>query len=153
MVLATRIAEIVGRIEAGRHRLRGVHGQSLVDQQLPEGRPAPGLPVVVAPARFGNKTAQVACARGRRVADGVGQLVRHPERDEVGREPHAICLGIDPAREVLGTNEGDPAPPHHELARIGTPHADHQIAVGGLVDPEQVVRPARRFFHELDRIS
>ena len=70
-----------------------------------------------------------------------------------GEQPHAVGLGIDPAGEVLGADEGDAAAAHHQLARIGAAHADHQIAVGGPVDTEHLVSPARRFLHELDQVG
>ena len=85
VVLPARVAEIVGRVEPGRHGLRGVDGQPFVDQQLAKRRPAPGGPVVVVAAALGHQPAHVAAAARRGVAHGVRQLVPDPERNQVGR--------------------------------------------------------------------
>src|SRR5687767_12809606 len=63
-VLPARVPEIVRCREAGGDRLRRVHREPLVQQQLPEGGAAAGGPEVVVAAVLGDEPPQLARARG-----------------------------------------------------------------------------------------
>ena len=89
----------------------------------------------------------------RGVAHRMGQLVRDPDRNEIGRKPHAVGLRIDPAGEVLQADEGHAAAAHHQLAGVGAAQPDHEVGVGGPIDAEQLFGPSDGLFGELDDVG
>ncbi len=86
----------------------------------------PGVPVRVVTARVGDDVAQLAAARRRRVAHDVRDLVRQPERDQLGIEAEALRLRVRLPGEVLEAHEGDAASIDDQLSRVGGADADHQ---------------------------
>src|SRR4029078_6709010 len=75
VILAPRVAEVVGCIERRGDSPGRVHRQALVHQQLTESRPAAGLPVVVVASQIGDQTAELALTPTRSVTNGVRQLL------------------------------------------------------------------------------
>jgi hypothetical protein len=71
----------------------------------------------------------------------VGDLVREPERDQLGLEAESLCVGVGDAGEVLQTDEGDGAAAHHQLAGVGGADADHQHHVDVDVRLDQPCAP------------
>src|SRR5437588_6025499 len=151
-VLSARITEVLPRLEPGGHRLRRGDRRAFVHQQLPQAGSAPGVPVVVVAAQVGNQPPQVGPAGRRCVAHGVRRLMRHPQRQEMRSEPHAVRLWVRPAGEVLEAQECDAASTHHQLAGVGRAHADHQIEVHGAVRLEPVERTLQRVLRDRDDV-
>ena len=71
-------------------------------------------------------------------------LVRDPERQQRGREAHAVRLRVRPSGEMLEADERDPAPADDQLSRIRAADAHHEVEIHRAVGLEQVHGPAQR---------
>jgi hypothetical protein len=68
----------------------------------------------------------------------MGDLVGHPKRHELRRQPHAVGFGVHPSGEVLDADERHAPASDHQLTGVRGPHADHEDAIGGTIDLENV---------------
>ena len=82
--------------------------------------------------------AQLASARRRDVANDVRDLVREPERNQLGIEAEALGLRIRGAGEMLETHERDALSFDDELTRVRGADADHEHDVDVAVHGEQL---------------
>jgi hypothetical protein len=81
------------------------------------------------------------------------QFVGHPHGDEISRKPHAIGLRVHPPGEMFQADEGDAAATHHQLSGIGAPQPDHEVRVGWIIHPDQLLCPCDRVLGELDDVG
>src|SRR5918994_725329 len=145
-MLASGISEVVGSIEARSHRLRRMHGKTLVHEQLPQCGTAARRPVVVVATAFGYEPAHVTRAGGGCVAHGVGELVSQPDRNEVRRQAHSVGLRVHSPGEVLQADEGYAATAYHQFTGIGATEAYHEVCVSGPIDTDELFGSCDGFF-------
>src|SRR6266545_3815951 len=74
-VLTPVVAQVLPRLEPRRGRLCRRDGGAFVREQLAQGGPRAGLPIVVVAAQLPDEAPQVGATRGRRIADHVCHLV------------------------------------------------------------------------------
>ena len=80
-------------------------------------------------------------------------LVRDPQWQQMGCQPHPVRLRVRAAGEVLEADERHAPPAHHELARVRGAHADHEVEVHRAVGVSEVERALHRLLgdrHDID---
>ena len=80
-------------------------------------------------------------------------LVRDPQRQQLGRESHAVCLRVRPAGEVLQADERNAAASDDELAGVRGAHADHQVQIDRTIGLEHFSRAPQRLFGHGDHVD
>ena len=82
----------------------------------------------------------------------MGHLVRDPQRQQLGRQSHAVRLRVRPPGEVLEADKRDAAPTHYQLAGIRRAHADHDVQIDWTIGLEHFGRTAQRVFGHRDDV-
>src|ERR1700737_131431 len=104
---------------------RCVSGQTFIDHELAERRASSCFPVGVVAAGVLDQLFQLAATGRRRVSNGVSNLMRQPEGNQLRIEPQSLSFGICDAGKVLKADESDPLAVDNELTGVGSADADH----------------------------